>query len=91
MTTRIIRIEYPGSEYGEELVSLTIPAEMTAARLHNELDFWSSVVGKQDFPSRQDFLDALLNALCNAIPGASWEGIAPFTTLDIVPNDQSIN
>ena len=66
MTTRIIRIEYPGSEYGEELVSLTIPAEMTAARPRNEADYWAGIVGKQDFPSRQDFLDALLNALPDA-------------------------
>ena len=83
MKTRIVRIEYPNSEYGEELVALTIPADMSAQRLMNEANFWSEIVSKQEYPSRQDFLDALLTALCNAIPGASWEGIAPVTTLTI--------
>ena len=81
--TRIIRIEYPGSVFTEGLVTLTLPADMSAERLRQEAGFWSGVISKQEHASQQDFTKALLNALCNAIPGAKWESVTPFATLTI--------
>lgn len=82
MKTRIIKTVFHGAIPSEGLISLTIPADMSAERLISEVEFWTGIVSKQDYPTQQDFTKALLTALCNAIPAAKWESVTPFATFE---------
>lgn len=82
MKTRIIKTVFHGTIPSEGLISLTIPADMSAERLISEVEFWTGIVSKQDYPTQQDFTKALLTALCNAIPAAKWESVTPFATFE---------
>lgn len=82
--SRIISITYPESEYPDDLVMLFIPEDVCDERIKTEIVFWSDVVKRVNKPeTKQDFADALLNAICNMWQGAHWRYVEPFATINV--------
>ena len=83
--THLIRIDYPESDWGSDFVLLTLPAEIPAARIDNDTKYWANILRRCDdsWDTAQEFADRVMHGLCNAFPGARWEYVQPFTTINM--------
>lgn len=71
LTPRIIRIDYPDSLWGSDLVLFHVPEDVTDWNLVSEIIYRRENYSSYDYGSLQDLTDALLNSVADHF-GGTW-------------------
>lgn len=71
LTPRIIRIDYPDSLWGSDLVLFHVPASINDWNITAEIIYRRENFSSYDYDSLQDLTDALLNSVADHF-GGTW-------------------
>lgn len=71
MTPRVIRIDYPDSVWGSDLVLFHVPNTVSDYDLRDEIAFRREDFNSADFDSLEDMTDAILASVADHF-GGTW-------------------
>lgn len=78
----IVRLTYPDSDWGDDFVEFTFFNDLTPLNVHKALQSQSKALSISDFPSAQDYADAVCDGTADAL-GATWHYVFPDVTFDV--------
>lgn len=78
----LVIINYPHSDWGSDIVMFHLPASCTESQLMTELKLCNSDPESADFPTPQDYADAVLTQTAKNLCGR-WEYVRQAGSIDI--------
>lgn len=85
----IVRLTYPDSDWGDDFVEFIFFNDLTPLNVHEALQSQSEALSISDFPSAQDYADAVCDGTADAL-GATWHYVFPDVTFDVTDQNRPV-
>mgnify|MGYP006907975622 FL=1 len=78
----IVRLTYPESDWGDDFAEFISLNDLTNVDVHRALQSQSEALSVSDFPSVQDYADAVCEGAAGALD-AVWHYVFPVITFEV--------